>query len=57
MFEQHGVFIGPRSVLSLSQAKDIAFELKAKILAGRDPLKELKEKREAKQKVKEEKNQ
>ncbi len=33
-------FIGPRSVLSLSQARGIALELKAKILAGRDPLEE-----------------
>ncbi len=46
-------FIGPRSVLSLSQAQGIALELKAKILAGRDPL---EEKKQARQKIKEEKN-
>ena len=50
--KKHDVFIGPRSVLSLSQARGIALELKAKILAGRDPL---EEKKQARQKIKEEK--
>lgn len=52
--KKHDVFIGPRSVLSLSQARGIALELKAKILAGRDPL---EEKKQARQKIKEEKKQ
>ena len=46
-------FIGPRSVLSLSQARGIALELKAKILAGKDPL---EEKKQARQKSKKRKN-
>lgn len=50
--KKRDVFIGPRSALSLSQARGIALELKAKILAGIDPL---EEKRQAKQKIKEEK--
>ncbi len=42
--------IGPRSVLSLSQASGIALELlKAKILAGRDPLEEKKQARQKNQ--------
>ena len=52
--KKHDVFIGPRSVLSLSQARGIALELKAKILAGKDPL---EEKKQARQKIKEEKKQ
>ena len=47
--KKHDVFIGPRSVLSLSQARGIALELKAKILAGRDPLEEKKQARQKNQ--------
>lgn len=46
------IFIGPRSLLTLSQARAIAMDLKAKILAGRDPL---AEKKKEKQQIREEK--